>query len=85
MPEETEVGGLVARDEGIEKYKLVVTDSHGGVKYSTGNTVSSVVIIVYSARWVLEIWGRKLYRVYDCRTTKHVHLELIQNNIEHKL
>ena len=30
-------------------------NSHGDVKYSTGNIVNGVVIAVSGARWVLEI------------------------------
>ena len=42
---------------GIEKYRLVVQNSHEDVKYSIGDIVINMVIIMYSAHWVLEIRG----------------------------
>ena len=61
------VGGLGEKGEGIRKYKLVVTNSPGGGKYSTGNIVSNIVTTVYSARGMLEIGG--LCKVYGFLTT----------------
>ena len=49
---------LDEKGEGIKTYKLVVTNSHGDMKYSTRNIVSDIVITVYSARWILEILGK---------------------------
>ena len=47
--------GLDEKCEVIKKYKLVVTDSHEEIKYSTGNIVSLIVITVYAASWILQI------------------------------
>ena len=40
------------KDEGIEKYKFVVTIYHGDVKYSIGNKVSNIVVTMCGVRWV---------------------------------
>ena len=48
--------------------KLVVTKRHGNTKYSIGNIVNNIVITMYGARWVLEISGGTLCKVYDCLT-----------------
>ena len=32
-------------------------NSHGDVKYSIGNIVSNIVMIIYGARWVLDLLG----------------------------
>ena len=47
--------GLGKKGEGIKKNKLAVTNSHGDVKYSIGNTDNNIVIM-YGVRWALEIW-----------------------------
>lgn len=39
--------GLGERDEKIKKYKLVITNSHGLVKYSTGNLVNTIVMTMW--------------------------------------
>ena len=51
--------------EGIEKYRLVVTNSNGIVKYSIRNVVNSIVIIMRGARWVLDISGETPCKVCD--------------------
>ena len=60
-----ELGGLDKRGEGIKKYKLVVTNSNGDVKYNIENVVNnSVITIMYGARWVVEIiWGNTFYSI----------------------
>ena len=49
--------GVSEKGEGIREYRLVVTNSHGEVQYSTGNTVGNVVITVYGVRWGLDLLG----------------------------
>ena len=44
-------------------------NSHEDVKYSIGDIVNNIVIIMHGARWVLEIVGGMLCNVYDCLTT----------------
>ena len=43
--------------EGIEKYRLVVTEWSWGLKYSIGNIVNNIVITIYGVRWVLDLLG----------------------------
>ena len=38
--------------EEVEKYKLIVADSHGGVKCILGNTGSDILITTCGVRWV---------------------------------
>ena len=59
---------LSPRNEGIEKYKLLVT-SHGDVKYSIANIVNTIVITMYGARCVVEISGGTFCKVYAGLTT----------------
>ena len=64
-------GELGEKGEGIEKYSLVVKNSHGGLKYNIGDIVSNILIAVYGTGWVLAIrqWGGPLCKVYDCLST----------------
>ena len=78
-------GELGEKDEGTEKYRLIVPSSHGEVKCSTANTVNSVVITVCAARWGLEILGGALSEVYNCLITGIRIPEINTNNIECKL
>ena len=43
--------------------------SHRGVKYIIGNTVNTIVITRYGARWVLKTSQGRLCKVDDCLTT----------------
>ena len=52
-----EVRRLGEKIKGIKKCKLIGKNSHRGVKYSTGNTVNNIVILMYGARRVLEVLG----------------------------
>ena len=47
--------GLGEKGEGIEKYRLVVTNSHGEVKCSIGNMVNNIVTTMDGARGALEM------------------------------
>ena len=47
--------GWSKKGKGMERYRLVVTNSHEDVKCSTGNIVSNIVIAKYGARWGLEL------------------------------
>ena len=50
-------GAIGEKGEEIRKYKLVVTNSHRDVKYSTGNTVNNVLVTTYGVRWVRILLG----------------------------
>ena len=42
------MGGVLGeKGGGIKKYKLVVTENHGDVKYSIGNMLNDIVITIY--------------------------------------
>ena len=41
--------------KGLESTNWKLQNSHGDVKYSTGNTVNNIVITMCGARWMLEI------------------------------
>ena len=59
---------MVARGEGgegIGRDNWWLQNSH----WDVGNTVSSVGIAMYSAKWVLEIFGGTLCKVHNCLTT----------------
>ena len=44
MPDGKGFGELGGKDEGIKKYKLVVT---GIIKYNNGNTINDIMITMY--------------------------------------
>lgn len=43
------------KGEGIKKYKLIVADSYGDMKYSIRNTVDNVVILCVGPRFIIVI------------------------------
>ena len=57
------------RGKGLRSTNQWLQSSHGDVKYSAGNTVNSIVIIVYDTRWVLETSAEPLCKVCDYPTT----------------
>ena len=57
------------KGEGIKKYELMVTKQSWDVKYRVRNIDNHIVIIVYGARWVLELLGESLNKLYKCLTT----------------
>ena len=58
------VGGLCEKGEGIKKYKLVVTKQSRGCKVQHRDIVSNVVISMCGARWVLDLLGESLHKLY---------------------
>ena len=48
-------GELGENEEGIKKYKLIVTKSHGDVKDSIGVMVNNIIITMYGVRWVQDL------------------------------
>ena len=41
-------------------------NTHGDIKYNIGSMFNIIAITIYSDRWILEILGGKLGKVYDC-------------------
>ena len=60
MPDGKGVRKIGENGEGIKEYKLVVTDSHGDVKYSIGYIVNNILITMYGVRWVQDLPGWSL-------------------------
>ena len=56
------------KGEGIKKYKLVVTNSHGDVKHSVTCVVNNIALIMYDARCVLDLSG-SLHKLHKFQTT----------------
>ena len=54
LPDEWGVGGVGEKVEAINKYKLVLQNSHGDVEYNIENIVNNIVTIIYDVRWVLD-------------------------------
>lgn len=52
--------------KGLNSTNWKLQNSHGDIKHSLGNTVNNTVITISGARWVLELLGRMLGKVYDC-------------------
>ena len=47
-----ELGGWVKKVKGLRCINWLLKNSHGDVKYSTGNIVNDIVITMYNVRWV---------------------------------
>ena len=58
--------GLGGLGKGIKKYKLVVRNSDGYIKYNIGNIVNNYNN--YDARWVPQLLGKTLCKLYKCLT-----------------
>ena len=54
-------GALGGKGKKIKKYKL---SSHGYVKYGIGNKVSNIVTTSCGVRWVLDLSGWSLHKLY---------------------
>ena len=58
------------KDEGIEKYRWVVTEQSWGCEVSIGSIVNNVTVTMFGARWVPEISiGGTPCKMYNCLTT----------------
>ena len=68
MPEGRGIGGLDEKGEGLRSTNWLLQNSHKDVRYSTGSTVSNIVITMCGARWALGILGETLRKVYNCVT-----------------
>lgn len=66
MPFNWSVKELGEKGEGLRSTDWKLQNSHGDVKYTTGNIVNN--IIMYGARWILEI-GKLLCKLYGYLTT----------------
>ena len=51
------LGEQVKKGKGIRCKMARNKNSHGDVKYNTGNIVNNIVITVYGVRWVLVLAG----------------------------
>lgn len=49
--------GLGEEGDVIKKYRLAATKSHRNVKHSIGDIVTNIVINMFGARWILDLWG----------------------------
>ena len=65
----TGVKGLGLSRKGLRSTDWKLQNSHGDVKYSIGNIVSNIGIILYGSRWVLETSGGTLSKVYEGLST----------------
>ena len=59
--------------------KVMENDSNGDLKYSIANIVSSTIIAIYGARWVLEIPGEQFVKYLINHYAIHLKLKI---NIE---
>lgn len=51
---EERVGGMGKKVKGNKRYKFTVI-SHRDVMYNIGNMISSVIITLYSKKWLLDL------------------------------
>ena len=55
--------------KGLRSTDWQLQNGHGDVKYSIGNLVNNIIMTMYCARWIQELLGGALSKVYDCLTT----------------
>ena len=58
--------GWVKKGKGLRSLKWQSQNSHKDVNSLIGNVVNNIVITMYRCRWILEISGGLLYKIYDC-------------------
>ena len=51
------LGAWVKKVKGFRSTDWLLQNSHRDVKYSTGNIVNNILITMYGARWVRDLWG----------------------------
>lgn len=63
-------GVRVNKEKRLRSTNWKLHNSHWDVKDSIGNTANNIVITLYGARWILEIWGGGApCKIYYCLTT----------------
>ena len=77
------LGDWVKRRKGLHSISWPLQNSHGDVKYSVGNISNNIVITMYGARSVLNLWWGSLCKLHKFLTT----MEYTCNyyNIEYQL
>ena len=50
--------------KGLRSRNVYLQNSHGDVKYSIGNVVNSIVIMMYDVRWLLNLLGESPHELY---------------------
>ena len=54
------LGRWVKKLKVLRSTNWLLQNSHGGVKYSIGNTVNNYLITMHGVRWVLDSWDDRL-------------------------
>ena len=62
------IGGMGEKVKGLRSTDWELQNSHGDVKYSLGNIVNNIVITMYGARWVLDLFGGPFCKLYKYLT-----------------
>ena len=60
--------GWVKKLKGLRSTNWQLQNSGEDVKCSIGSIVNSVIIIMYGVRWVLDLSGGSLCKLYKCLT-----------------
>ena len=62
--------GMGEKGEREEKVQIAsYLNSHGDIKYSLCNIANNIVITMYGVRWVLDLSGWSLHKLYKCLIT----------------
>ena len=61
--------GLGGKGEEIRSTNGQLQNSHEDVKYSIGNIVNNIVIVMHSAKWLLHLSEGSLCKLYKCLIT----------------
>ena len=68
LPEGGGLGDWAKELKEVRSTDRQLQNSHRDVKYSVGNIVNNILIIMCGLRWVLEIW-ETLCKICDCLPT----------------
>ena len=59
------LGGWVKKAKGLRSTNWLLQNSHGDVKYRIRNIVNNIVLSMYGVRWVVDLLGQSLSRLYN--------------------
>ena len=57
------------KEKGLRSTNWQLQNNHRDVKYSVGNVVNNIVLIMYGVTWVLDLLGGSLCKLYKCLIT----------------
>ena len=63
------LGHWVKKRKRLGSTNWSLQNGHEDVKHSIGNIVNNIIITMHGLRWVLDLLGGTLHKLYKCLTT----------------